>query len=1665
MEASLTCAVCLSVFENPTTLPVCSHNFCKKCILECVTKSFSHSLGYSSGGSSNNNIWRNSQLECPLCRKSNFVAEGAVNLPGNTTLAEVVKLFRSQQQQQTAGAGLEDGEQEEEVGEAGGARPPRAPAPGPGESELCQRHPQRKLQLFCKVCKQLACGQCVSENHRGVFHAVNLVDMIYQEEKLVYFNNLRELRQLNNRLKVEIEDTPSDNEYILDYEKEVVQTKFYTILEKVELKRKQLLDEIENQKQRKEAERKIRLEGKRTQKERIEEYLKECEGLVNECNPVNFLKVACDLNERVKSNLAIVLPTLEKHDELTALQPHQFLIKPVMDSISALQLTKETAKLDSITVPGNTAGKPCTDSYRFKATLKMWKQPKDLIEAKFSPENVIEFGHRDHLWCISSKDEYQDMSLEELRYKHYQSSRKDWNCFVAEEYSDNENGPEPSVSSLSTEVLKTPVQQPQAKLFSFGQSIKKVKKKFRGNNSGNFESRLPSSSGSVTSIPAASNSQMSLSNSSEKLKQKHDPIPSLAQSKTTSSITSSVGSLATATATASLPAALSSCTTVTGNEKTAECQQKPLPSSASGFMVAKCSGSPSAQKNSSIFSNFSTGPVNPAITSGSSQFAMASSAFTLGNILASKTGNQRPLPISASLAFEKLNSCSTTSNSTSSLTSVLHCKTTCDPPGTHINHQNGQATCHTSSACNSKVLSDSTGTETTFRSDYVTEQSSQENSPFAFRTSAPLGDQGKSAQLFPLFDHRIEKLKFPFNLIPHTKPATKSSESLRNPESLTSVTHSVVGRDVFKPFTLGQVSRGDDPNERQFSSATSRSTTVSPDCKSDDAGIAMPALSLFALPPSDSTSNPTPFEQNFLTSQSSIVPLKSVTSSAESPHVFSRIHSTGSNFVDFTAGFSKEPSSAASQLQSTAIADDVNKMKEMLASEISINGEPVVLRGWKSLAPAATSVAAGDVSDPFTFTQVSRSDVPNLNEKPFLSTVGGSISPSSGFKLKWPGVVRSAPSLLASTLLVSASSSSSSFSIPVAQNVLPTQSRIKPLNPFASCAETAPVFTGTNSTDTSDMACTASFSRALSSAVSQQQSTVTPAEVSEVHEVRTSAVQLTAEPSKLDRAHPCSLKCEDLAHAISRQQGSDRASSDSGDETCELKETSLVEMLTPKPELFHRTESAGSACVYFRPVFGNYLSSVSQQQTQVATIDVGIKTCKTKEASAFEVPLNKQLSVIEKGSAPLLQLNNTTPTCENPLARFSHNINKEGKEPLIFSYKSSDVQVSQVSEDPGPSKVEQDSAVTNNQCHVEHEDSTSAKEDSSHCTKRWTNTEALNLSHKGDSVFMSQTAESYSSSFSEANNCRTKEDMQRAAISHSRFTAPSGVFCPVFTFGASSDFQFKLGASNLANSTGQQQNNRGDCKTLHKPMFPLPPPVYHPLAGLDAENVLFSNRAKLYCFERTSSQWKERAFGEIRVLENKVTKLPRLVMWNAINKCCANHWITGDLELKHPKTSNHTWTWRALDYSENKQALLEFAVHFKLKEMAQVFKQVVERVQNTTEVSRLTEKVWCCSAENEKIDQNGDDTPTPLVGAFELEHEGQFLRGTEEQKEEESDEDVVMLREVTPTAEQRALALELLLPPTFFCYKNTPGYQSSDDEEENFETAVKKLYPSYNKYV
>uniref|UniRef100_A0A8B9T791 E3 SUMO-protein ligase RanBP2 n=1 Tax=Anas platyrhynchos TaxID=8839 RepID=A0A8B9T791_ANAPL len=72
-----------------------------------------------------------------------------------------------------------------------------------------------------------------------------------------------------------------------------------------------------------------------------------------------------------------------------------------------------------------------------------------------------------------------------------------------------------------------------------------------------------------------------------------------------------------------------------------------------------------------------------------------------------------------------------------------------------------------------------------------------------------------------------------------------------------------------------------------------------------------------------------------------------------------------------------------------------------------------------------------------------------------------------------------------------------------------------------------------------------------------------------------------------------------------------------------------------------------------------------------------------------------------------------------------------------------------------------------------------------------------------------------------------------------------------------------------------------------------------------------------------------------------------------------------------------------------------------------------------------------------------------------------ILEKAEEKKTVPEDDlpsdEVIIVYELTPTPEQRALAGFLQLPSTFFCYKNKPGYVSEEDDDEDYETAVKKL--------
>lgn len=125
--------------------------------------------------------------------------------------------------------------------------------------------------------------------------------------------------------------------------------------------------------------------------------------------------------------------------------------------------------------------------------------------------------------------------------------------------------------------------------------------------------------------------------------------------------------------------------------------------------------------------------------------------------------------------------------------------------------------------------------------------------------------------------------------------------------------------------------------------------------------------------------------------------------------------------------------------------------------------------------------------------------------------------------------------------------------------------------------------------------------------------------------------------------------------------------------------------------------------------------------------------------------------------------------------------------------------------------------------------------------------------------------------------------------------------------------------------------------------------------------------------------------------------------------------------------------------------------------------EMTSRVQSGSEGKVKPDK--CELPQNSDIKQSSDGKVKNL-SAFSKENSStSYTFKTPEKAQEKSkpedlpsDNDILIVYELTPTPEQKALAEKLLLPSTFFCYKNRPGYVSEEEEDdEDYEMAVKKL--------
>ena len=112
-------------------------------------------------------------------------------------------------------------------------------------------------------------------------------------------------------------------------------------------------------------------------------------------------------------------------------------------------------------------------------------------------------------------------------------------------------------------------------------------------------------------------------------------------------------------------------------------------------------------------------------------------------------------------------------------------------------------------------------------------------------------------------------------------------------------------------------------------------------------------------------------------------------------------------------------------------------------------------------------------------------------------------------------------------------------------------------------------------------------------------------------------------------------------------------------------------------------------------------------------------------------------------------------------------------------------------------------------------------------------------------------------------------------------------------------------------------------------------------SGEEDYDEVFSSRTKLYRWR--NPEWKERGIGNFRILKHKETsKIIGMLRQEGTKKIMAHFNIVslGKLcSLTRLKTSDKTWVWSCLDFSDSKAEVEQFCLRFKTKEDFEKFEK------------------------------------------------------------------------------------------------------------------------------
>jgi len=132
-----------------------------------------------------------------------------------------------------------------------------------------------------------------------------------------------------------------------------------------------------------------------------------------------------------------------------------------------------------------------------------------------------------------------------------------------------------------------------------------------------------------------------------------------------------------------------------------------------------------------------------------------------------------------------------------------------------------------------------------------------------------------------------------------------------------------------------------------------------------------------------------------------------------------------------------------------------------------------------------------------------------------------------------------------------------------------------------------------------------------------------------------------------------------------------------------------------------------------------------------------------------------------------------------------------------------------------------------------------------------------------------------------------------------------------------------------------------ECQAEFKPIVQLQEVETN--TGEEDEDVALELKCKLYRFDASGNEWKERGLGAVKLLRHKASGRTRLLMREARTlKIRANHIVMPGTKLQEHSGSDKAWVWSAVDFAEEEQRVELFCIRFGSPEKALEFKQGVE---------------------------------------------------------------------------------------------------------------------------